>query len=230
MKKIFSFVFAAFMATTLSFAQNDIEQSLELAKKKTQLDDFNKKSLNEKATKDARKEAKKLTKEGWTVPVGELSVEKQIMRGHLMREELMTNDKGLTVNKYFFGHGLNIGGSYNAAYATARNAAILDIASQIKTRIVSIMQAKIDNNQQTAITTQSIDKFNSRAKAIVDENLTDLTPVSTVYRVTKNNMYEVMVDIAINKADFQARIQDKLREQMEEEGDELLESIQNEDF
>ena len=95
MKKIFSFVFAAFMATTLSFAQNDIEQSLELAKKKTQLDDFNKKSLNEKATKDARKEAKKLTKEGWTVPVGELSVEKQIMRGHLMREELITNDKGL---------------------------------------------------------------------------------------------------------------------------------------
>ena len=110
MKKIFSFVFAAFMATTLSFAQSDIEQSLELAKKKTQLDDFNKKSLNEKATKDARKEAKKLVKEGWTVPVGELSVEKQIMRGHLMREELITNDKGLAVNKYFFGHGLNIGG------------------------------------------------------------------------------------------------------------------------
>ena len=47
----------------------------------------NKAALKEKASKDAKKEAKRLQKEGWTVSPGGLPLEKQVDRLYMFLED-----------------------------------------------------------------------------------------------------------------------------------------------
>ena len=62
--------------------------------------------LNQKATKSARAEAKKLKKDGWLTAPGALPVEKQLDRSYRMQMEM--DDDFLPV--YMMGEGMSIGG------------------------------------------------------------------------------------------------------------------------
>lgn len=227
MKKIYSFVFAALLATPFSFAQSDIEDAMNIAAAQSQLDEINKKKLNEKATKDAKKEAKKLVKAGWLVPVGELSIEKQILRSHIMKETRMYTDDShkRTRLRYVMGTGNNIGGTYNAAFNSAHNQALEKIASSLKTRLVKISQSKVDNQQTSAVAANSVDKSLSRSKAIVDQCLTNLITVCTIYKVNKQNFYEVQVEVAFDMEELKARMEAIAKGELEDEGDALIEAL-----
>ena len=61
-------------ATGISYAQTTKEQR----KERQELAKASKKELNEKAGKAARKEAKRLSKEGWKTAPGALPLEKQL--------------------------------------------------------------------------------------------------------------------------------------------------------
>ena len=67
--------------------------------------------LNQKATKSARAEAKKLKKDGWLTAPGALPVEKQLDRSYRMQMEM--DDDFLPV--YMMGEGMSIGENYDAA-------------------------------------------------------------------------------------------------------------------
>ena len=67
MKKVFFMLVAAMMCSMTMTAQS----ALELAKEQKKLNEINSKMLNEKPTKDAKKQARQLKKAGWLVPVGE---------------------------------------------------------------------------------------------------------------------------------------------------------------
>ena len=75
MKKILSLMVMAMVATT-SFAQTAIE----LAKQQQELNAFSMKMLNAKPSKMAKKQAKELRADGWTVPAGEASIEQQVTK------------------------------------------------------------------------------------------------------------------------------------------------------
>ena len=84
MKKFLLLLSVCFLAGSLnSFAQLTSEQ----IKERQELKKATKAELNEKATKTARKEAKKLTKEGWKVSPGALPMEKQLDRSYMMEME-----------------------------------------------------------------------------------------------------------------------------------------------
>lgn len=75
-KAIVDILYALFlvMLASPSFAQNSKEQ----AKERKVIMKSSMSELTQKATKIARKEAKKLRKEGWTTASGSLPIEKQL--------------------------------------------------------------------------------------------------------------------------------------------------------
>ena len=147
MKKMILMVAAVLMTSTAANAQSAIE----LAKQQKELNDINRKMLNQKPTKDAKKQAKELKKEGWLVPAGELSIEQQLTKSQLMGEELMADENGAPTKRFIMQTGLQTSGSYNAGYAAARTAAMTELASLLKTGIVSAFRQKLDNNYQVQV-------------------------------------------------------------------------------
>lgn len=61
------------------------KSSKEIAKERKEIRKASKNELNDKASKAARNEAKKLGKEGWKAAPGALPLEKQLDRSYLMQ-------------------------------------------------------------------------------------------------------------------------------------------------
>jgi len=220
MKKILSLMVMAMVATT-SFSQTAIE----LAKQQQELNAFSMKMLNAKPSKMAKKQAKELRADGWTVPAGEASIEQQVTKSQLYREELTTDESGNTINRYLIHTGQQTAGTYNAAYAAARTAAQTELAAMLKTEIVSAIQQKLDNDQTTMVNAVTVDKFNERSRAIVDQTLTRSIPLLAVYRRLPNNAFEVQVRIAFDRKELVARMKRNLQKELEGDGDKLFEVI-----
>ena len=68
-------------ASEITYAQATKEQR----KERQELAKASKKELNEKASKAARKEAKRLSKEGWKTAPGALPLEKQLDKSYMMQ-------------------------------------------------------------------------------------------------------------------------------------------------
>lgn len=207
----------AMMCTMTMTAQSAIE----LAKDQRELNKINTKMLNQKSTRDARIQARKLKKAGWLVPVGEKTIEKQLTESQLLGEELMVDETGSPTRRYIQHTASQVAGTYNAGYAAARNAAVVELAANLKTQVAAAMQAKLDNNQTSSISTVTIDKFNQRARAIVDASLTNTRAVVAIYRMHPNNNYEVQVRLAYDKKELAARLKRAMQQELEMEGDEL---------
>lgn len=217
MKKMIFMLVTAMMCTMTMTAQSAIE----LAKDQRELNKINTKMLNQKSTRDARIQARKLKKAGWLVPVGEKTIEKQLTESQLLGEELMVDETGSPTRRYIQHTASQVAGTYNAGYAAARNAAVVELAANLKTQVAAAMQAKLDNNQTSSISTVTIDKFNQRARAIVDASLTNTRAVVAIYRMHPNNNYEVQVRLAYDKKELAARLKRAMQQELEMEGDEL---------
>lgn len=217
MKKTIVLAIMAVMGITTISAQNPID----LAKQQAEENAFYKKMLNMKPTKDAKKKAKEYAGDGWTVPAGEKSLELQITTSQMYAEELMLDEDANRTKRYIQQNGMSTGGSYNAAYASARLSAQNEIAAMLKTQIATAMQSKLDNSQQSGINAVTVDKFNQRSKAIVDACLTNSIPVIAMYRRLANNNFEVSVRLAFDKKELMARMKRKMQKELEQEGDEL---------
>ena len=220
MKKIISLVAMALIATT-SFAQT----AAQLAKQQQELNAINMKMINAKPTKSAKKQAKEMKAEGWTVPAGETSIEQQITATQLYKAELTTDENGNAIKRFIAHTAQQTAGTYNAAYAAARAAAQTELASMLKTEIVSAMQQKLDNNQTDAVSAITVDKFNQRSRAIVDQTLTRSIPMLTIYRRLPNNNFEVQVTIGFDRKEIMARIKRNLKKELENEGDKLYDIV-----
>ena len=214
MKKIFIMLTVA-MVATLTFAQS----AAELAKQQAELNAIHMKMLNAKPTKDAKKQAKELKKEGWTVPAGEKSIEQQITQSQFYSAELMTDENGGATKRFIMQTAVQTAGSYNAGYAAARANAQTELAAMLKTEIVAAMQTKLDNAQSSDINAVTVDKFNERARSIVDATLTNSIPTLVVYRRIQNHNFEVQVRIAFDKKELAARLKRNMQKQLETEGD-----------
>ena len=110
---------------------------------------------------------------------------------------------------------------YLGSLRAARTAAQTELAALLKTEIVAAIQQKLDNAQGSTITATTVDKFNERARAIVDESLTNSIRVLTIYRRLPNNNFEVQVRLAFDKKELTARMKRNLQKELESEGDAL---------
>lgn len=220
MKKILSFVAAIMIATTAT-----AQTAMELARQQQELNAINMKMLNAKPTKQAKKQAKELKAEGWTVPAGDVDIAQQVTRSQLYSAELTTDESGNVTKRYIMQTAQQTAGTYNSGYAAARAAAQTELAAMLKTELVTAMQQKLDNSQSNALTATTIDKFNQRSRMIVDQTLTNAIPVLAIYRRLPNNSFEVQVRIAFDKKELIARIKRNMQQELEKDGDKLYDIV-----
>ena len=113
MKKMFVCTFAILCLS----ANMNAQTTKDVRKERQEMRKASKSELNEKASKAARKDAKKLTKEGWITAPGALPLEKQLDKSYMMQMEYDDD----MYPKYLMGEAMSIGENYFAKYRSYNN-------------------------------------------------------------------------------------------------------------
>lgn len=193
----------------------------EQLKERKELKKLSKAELNEKATKTARKEAKKLAKEGWQAAPGALPLDKQLDRSYMMQQEF---DEDM-FPKYIMGEAMSIGENYDAAKMQALELAKQNLAGQIQTEVTALIENTVANNQLAAEEAASVTKMVSAAKALISQKIGRVIPVVEVYRTLQNKNKEVRVYIAYNSKMAKAAAKSAIREELAKEGEDLQKKL-----
>ena len=176
-----------------------------------------KSELNDKASKAARKEAKKLQKEGWTTAPGALPLDKQLDRSYMMQYEYDSD----MYPKYIMGEAMSVGGNYDAAKMQALELAKQNLAGQIQTEVTALIENTVANKQMDEGDAASITQSISAAKNLISQSIGRTIPVVEAYRVLPNKNKEVLVRIAYNSDMAKKVAKDAIKQDLEKKGDEL---------
>ena len=181
----------------------------------------NKSALKEKASKDARNEAKRLKKEGWTVLPGGLPLEKQVDRLYMFLEDFDEDMNPL----YIDGTGRGQGENFAAAQVQATELARMELAGKIGSEATGIVDNMVANkmladDQAASITTTLVEN-----KTIFSQKLGRVQTPLIVTRVLKNNMKEVTVRMVTKKSAVEEIAKEAIRAELEKDGKELSEEL-----
>jgi len=177
--------------------------------------------LNARASKTARKEAKTLEKEGWTVAPGHLPLEKQLDKSYNMYYEYDEN----ALPRYIMGEAMSVGGTYDAAKAQALELAKTNLAGQIQTEVTALVESTVANEQLTSEEAVSVVRTVQASKNLISNRLGRVVPVVELYRKVNKNTVEVRVTIAYNsKMAFDAA-KEVVKAQLEDKGEKLHEQL-----
>ncbi|MBQ7415358.1 MAG: hypothetical protein IJV09_08015 [Prevotella sp.] len=205
------------MLLALSLSTSVMAQSSVQAKLKE-----NKAALkNESVSKDAKKEAKRLKKEGWTVSPGGLPLEKQVNRLYMFLEQADEDLNPL----YFDGEGRATAENFAAAQIQATELARMNLASKISSEATGIIDNLVANkmladDQAASITTTMVEN-----KTIFSQKLGRLQTPLTVVRELKNKNKEVMVRVVSKTSSIQEIAKEAIRAELEKQGKELSEEL-----
>lgn len=199
--------------TTMSYAQLSKEQLQE----RKEIKKLSKAELNEKATKTARKDAKKLQKEGWQTAPGALPIEKQLDKSYLMQMEY---DEDM-FPKYIMAEAMSIGENYDAAKMQAIELAKQNLAGQIQTEVTALIENTVANKQLEAEEAASVVQTISAAKNLISQSIGRTIPVMEVYRTKPNKNKEVLVRLAYSQEMAKAAAKKAVRQELEQKGEEL---------
>lgn len=177
--------------------------------------------LNEKATKAARKEAKKLAKEGWASAPGALPIEKQLDKSYLMQMEYDDN----MYPKYLMGEAMSVGENYDGAKMQALELAKQNLAGQIQTEVTALIENSVANNQLGAEEAATVTKSVMAAKNLISQSIGRTITVVELYRTLNNKNKEVLVRIAYNGEMAKAAAKKAMREELEQKGNDLHEKL-----
>lgn len=193
------------------------QTSKEIAKERREIRKLSKAEFNEKASKDARKEAKRLKKEGWQAAPGALPMEKQLDKSYLMQQEY---DEDL-FPKYLMGVAMSIGENYDAAKMQALELAKQNLAGQIQTEVTALIENTVANKQLQPEEAASVVQSVSAGKNLISQSIGRVLTVVEVYRTVGNRNKEVLVRIAYNAQMAKAAAKQAVREDLEKKGEDL---------
>ena len=212
MRKLFVCAFA-FLCLTANVTAQTVK---DIRKERQEIRKASKKDMNEKATKTARKDAKKLKKEGWITVPGALPLEKQLDKSYMMQMEY---DEDM-YPKYLMGEAMSIGENYDAAKMQALELAKQNLAGQIQTEVTALIENSVANKQLANEDASSLTQSIMGAKNLISQSIGRTIIVMECYRVKTNKNKEVLVRIAYNgamaKAAAKRAIQDELKSKSED--------------
>jgi hypothetical protein len=222
MNRIVSIIIAAtlLVASTGAFAQN-VKEIKEINKERKEIAKMSKSQLDAKVSKDAKKEAKRLTKEGWTIAPGALPLEKQLDKAYMMQYEF---DEHL-FPKYIMGEAMSIGENYDAAKIQALELAKQNLAGQIQTEVTALVENTVANRQLAAEQAASITESVLASKNLISQSIGRVVPVVETYRTKNNKNKEVRVVIAYNSEMALEAAKKAIRKDLEVKGNKLHEQL-----
>ncbi len=213
MKKILTLAVIMVAATGILFAQSNKD----LRKEREEIRKMSKTELNQRVTKAARKEAKKMKKDGWLTAPGALPIEKQLDKSYLMQMEY---DDSL-FPKYLMGEAMSIGENYDATKMQALELAKQNLAGQIQTEVTALIENTVANKQLTADEAASVTQSVMVSKNLISQSIGKVITVMEVYRIKPNKNREILVRIAYNSEMAKEAAKKAVREDLEKKGDEL---------
>ena len=217
MKKVLFVAMALLIACSASFAQD----AKEIMKERQEIKKMAKKELSARVDKATKKEAKRLTKEGWVVSPGALPLEKMLQRSYEM--EYQYDDLGFP--KYIMANAQSIAENYDAAKTAATSLAITNLAGQIQTEVAALVENTVANQQLAAEDAVSISETVMSSKNLISQSIGRTIVVVECYRVLKNKNREVMVRIAYNGEMAKQVAKQAVREELEKKGEKLHEQL-----
>ena len=178
------------------------------------------KELQKKAIKEARKEAKKL-KEGFKTPVGKLPLAKQLETAWEKQAELDTEG-----NPYWYiASSRAVGGNQSAAALQATNAAKIDLAGQIQTKVSQLIEAKVANDDMGQEEAASLSSVVASSKSVISATLGRTIPLVEVYKTLPNKNVEVMVTIGYSMQSANQAAVQAIRKELAAKSEELAKQL-----
>lgn len=145
--------------------------------------------------KEAKKEAKRLKKEGWSVPAGNLPLEMQLAQAYKLQAEVNADMQP----KYIFGQAISGGSFYDAAKMQAVELAKAELAGNILTDLTTIVSSKLENHQVSSDKANSASEIIKEGEAVVSQKLDSPIPLIEIYRTLKDGTVEVQIRLAYEK-------------------------------
>lgn len=177
--------------------------------------------MEKKAIKAARKEAKKLTKEGFRTPVGKLPLDKQLETAWQKQAEM-----DMEGNPYWYiASSRAIGGNQSSAALQATNAAKIDLAGQIQTKVSQLIEAKVANDDMGQEEAASLSNVVASSKSIISGTLGRTIPLVEVYRTLPNKNVEVMVTIGYSMQTANQEAIKAIRQELAGKSEELAKEL-----
>ena len=217
MKKILLFAISALVMCSMASAQT----TKETIKERKMIARLSRAELTARASKEARKAAKDLNKEGWIVAPGQLPLEKQLDKAFSMKYEYEEN--GLP--KYIIGEAKAVGGVYDAARMQAINNAKIELAGMISTEVTALTESTVGNTQITSEDATSINEAVQAGKSLIAQKLGRTFVVTECYRQLNKKNVEVSVTIAYNEQMAMDMAKAIIRKNLEEKGKDLHEQL-----
>ena len=214
MKKLIYLVVVLMFTTSVDVYADSVKDQI---KERKELSKQSKKELEQKATKAARNEAKRLTKEGWKVAPGALPLERQLDRSYLMQYQFDSDG----FPEYIFGEATSVGGNYDAAKMQALELAKQNLAGQIQTEVSALIENTIANEQMNQSDATSITRSIAASKNLISQSICRVVSVVETYRIVNGNQREVRVYIAYSKNMAKAAAKEAVKQDLEKLGDEL---------
>ena len=219
MKKLMMVAMSLIMVASVSFAETSTQK--EIRKERQEIRKLAKKELNARVGKTVKKEAKRLSKEGWQVKPGALPLEKQLERVYLMQCEY---DESL-FPKYIMGEASSVGGNYDAAKTAAISLAITNLAGQIQTEVAALVENTVGNKQLSAEDAASITETVMGSKNLISQSIGRTIPVMECYRINSKKNNEVLVRLAYNAEMAKEAARKAVRQELEQKGENLHEQL-----
>lgn len=217
MKHLFiSMGIACLLAVPVSTSAQEVSTK-DLMKQRKEIYKASKAELNEKATKAAKKEAKKLQKEGWVQAPGALPLEKQLDKSYLMQMEY---DESM-YPKYLMGEAMSIGENYDGAKMQAVELAKQNLAAQIQTEVSALVDNSVATQQLAMEEAVTVAKSIMASKSLIVQSIGRTITVMECYRTLKNKNKEVLVRIAYNGEMAKQAAKNAIRKSLENESTEL---------
>jgi hypothetical protein len=171
--------------------------------------------LKDRAIKEARKEAKKMEKDGWSVAPGSLPLAK-VLENTWMKQ-VMVDDNGNV--RYIYSDGNAVAESKSAGEMQAIELGKLQLAGLIQTNMSSLISANVGNAQLSTQEAASVTEVVQSAKNMIAMELGYVDPSFKLFRKIGKDKIEVQVrlfydtkqSLEIAKKIVRKELKDKLK-------------------
>jgi hypothetical protein len=160
-------------------------------------------------SKDAKKQIKKMEKEGWVVNPGSLSLTEQYKKVYAANNEY--NDDGSL--RWIIGQGKSTGTAYNSVKKAALTAAKVEIASSIQEEIAGSTDQGQSNEEGDA-SGASFERTISGAKTKFAQSISNTEILMECHRDLGRGRVEVQITVACKRDSARKQMKDLLDEKM----------------
>ena len=187
-----------------------------------QISEQAKKAAKAKVTKEAKKEANRLKKEGWNVTPGGIPIERQLDRAFGLQYEI-TDDN---LPKYIIGTGMSVAEAYDAAKMQATEIAKQDLAAKTQSELTSEIKSTVANNQLSPDEAASVVEVINASRSLITQSIGRVITITEVYRYKENKNVEVLIRVAYDSENIKKAAKQAIRNDLRKRGNEMHKKLE----